>query len=144
MAFCRFTPRQLEVFIAVHEDQGFGAAAQRLALTPAAVSQLVAELEEALGFRLFDRTTRRVALTAAGSDFLPSAAAVISQLSQAERAAADLRRRITGQLPIAVPQMLAATLLPAVIEAAGRLQPDLQAGVRDTPVEHVVQAVASA
>lgn len=36
MAFCRFTPRQLEAFIAVHEEHGFGTAAQRLALTPSA------------------------------------------------------------------------------------------------------------
>lgn len=144
MAFCRFTPRQLEAFIAVHEGQGFGAAAQRLALTPSAISQLVAELEEAVGFRLFDRTTRRVALTVSGSGFLPAATGVMAQLAQAERTAADLRRRAAGQVRIAAPQVLAATLLPAVIEALGHARSDLQAGVRDTPVEQLVQAVASA
>ncbi len=144
MAFCRFTPRQLEAFIAVHESLGFGAAAQRLALTPSAVSQLVADLEDAIGLRLCDRSTRKVSLTLAGSEFLAPAAAVLSQLAQAERAAADLRRRAAGQVCVAAPQVLAATLLPAVIEDFTRAHPGARVGVRDTAVEGLTRAVASA
>ena len=143
MAFCRFTPRQLEAFIAVHEENGFGAAAQRLALTPSAVSQLVAELEDAVGLRLFDRHTRKVGLTPAGHDFLSPAAAVLSQLAQAERVAADLRRRAAGHVCVAAPQALAATLLPAAIEDFAGLRPDIQVRVRDTAVDQLTQAVAN-
>lgn len=142
MAFCRFTPRQLEAFIAVHEENGFGAAAQRLALTPSAVSQLVAELEDAVGFRLFDRHTRKVSLTSAGQAFLAPAAAVLTQLAHADRVAADLRRRAAGHVCVAAPQVLAATLLPAAIEHFAAVQPDIQVHVRDTSVDQLAQAVA--
>lgn len=142
MAFCRFTPRQLEAFVQVHEAQGFGAAAHRLALTPSAVSQLVAELEEAIGFRLFDRHTRRVALTASGRDFLTSAQAVLAQMAQAERVAAGLQRRVAGTVVIAAPQVLAATLLPAAIEDFCRARPAAQVVVRDAPVEGLVGLLA--
>lgn len=142
MAFCRFTPRQLEAFVAVHDENGFSAAAQRLALTPSAVSQLVAELEDTVGFRLFDRHTRKVGLTPAGHDFLGPAAAVLAQLTQAERMAADLRRRAAGQVCVAAPQVLAATLLPAAIEHFAGLRPDIQVRVRDTAVDALLQAVA--
>lgn len=142
MAFCRFTPRQLEAFMAVHEENGFGAAAQRMALTPSAVSQLVAELEEAIGFRLFDRHTRKVSLTSAGRDFLGPAAAVLAQLAQAERVAAELRRRAEGHVRVAAPQALAATLLPAAIESFVALRPDIQVHLSDTAVDRLTEAVA--
>ncbi|MFZ3116991.1 MAG: LysR family transcriptional regulator, partial [Variovorax sp.] len=71
MSLSRVSLRQLEAFARVAELHSFSAAAERLGLTAQAVSQLVAELESILGFRVFDRTTRRVALSAAGRDFLP-------------------------------------------------------------------------
>jgi DNA-binding transcriptional LysR family regulator len=60
------------------------------------------------------------------------------------RAAADLRRRAAGQIRVAAPQVLAATLLPAVIEDLTRSQPGVQVQVRDTPVERLVETVANA
>lgn len=144
MAFCRFTPRQLEAFIAVHEEHSFAAAAQRMALTPSAVSQLVAELEDAIGLRLFDRHTRKVLLTPSGRDFLDPATAALSQLAQADRAAADLRRRAAGRVRVAAPQVLAATMLPSVIEDLQRSAPAFEVSVCDMPVERLVAAVAGA
>ena len=70
MPLARFTLRQIEALAAVADVHSFSAAGERLGLTAQAVSQQVAELEAILGFRLFDRTTRRVALSAAGRDFL--------------------------------------------------------------------------
>ncbi len=84
----RVSLRQLEAFARVAELHSFSAAAERLGLTAQAVSQLVAELESILGFRVFDRTTRRVALSAAGRDFLPSAETVLRHLDAAEAALA--------------------------------------------------------
>ncbi|MFP3589996.1 LysR family transcriptional regulator, partial [Paraburkholderia sp. SIMBA_055] len=57
MALTRITIRQFEAFLAIVDQNGIAAAAQRLGLTSSAVSQLLAELERELGFRLFDRTT---------------------------------------------------------------------------------------
>ena len=70
-----------EVFLAIVDQNGIAAAAERLGLTSSAVSQLLAELERELGFRLFDRTTRRVSLSTAGRDFLSSAESVLRKLS---------------------------------------------------------------
>ena len=65
----RFTLRQIEAFMAVAESHSFTLAAARLGLTAQAMSQLIAELEAILDFRLFDRTTRKVALSSAGRDY---------------------------------------------------------------------------
>ncbi len=69
----RFTLRQIEAFMAVAESHSFTLAAARLGLTAQAMSQLIAELETILDFRLFDRTTRKVALSSAGRDYQSSA-----------------------------------------------------------------------
>ena len=68
MALTRFTLRQLEAFTAVAELHSFRSAAERMALTTQAVSQLVAELEAVLGFRLFDRTRTLCTVTIAWVD----------------------------------------------------------------------------
>ncbi len=61
----------LDVFVAVADLGSFTAAAERLNLTGSAVSKSVARLEERLGVRLFNRTTRTLALTEAGYHLLP-------------------------------------------------------------------------
>jgi DNA-binding transcriptional LysR family regulator len=144
MAFLRLTPRQLEAFLAVQREGGFGAAAQSLSLTPSAVSQLVAELEATVGFRVFDRTTRKVTLTAAGQDFLNDATSAVAGLANAERAATLLRNRASGHVCIAAPQALAATLLPAVIEDFARSRPKVHVRLKDTAVEQLIAGVANA
>ena len=65
-----FTSRQLRAFHFVAQHQSFARAAETLFMTPSGVSVLIRELERQLGFRLFDRTTRQVELTAYGSDLL--------------------------------------------------------------------------
>ena len=64
------TFRQLEAFIAVAETSNFTRASVRLRMAQPMVSGLVRELETELGFRLFDRTTRKVQLTGAAMEFL--------------------------------------------------------------------------
>ena len=61
-----FTSRQLRAFLLVAQHGSFSRAAGTLFITPSGVSVLIRELEVQLGVRLFDRTTRRVALTVAG------------------------------------------------------------------------------
>jgi DNA-binding transcriptional LysR family regulator len=144
MPLLRFTPRQLEAFASVAQAGGFGAAAERLGLSPSAISQLVAELEDAVGFRLFDRSSRKVALSAAGREFLAPAQAALAQLVLAERAAADVRHRAVGRVRVAAPLAIAATLVPAALEAFARTHPQVDVRLRDTPVEQLVDAVVQA
>ncbi len=142
MALTRFTLRQLEAFAAVAELRNFTAAAERLGLTAQAVSQLVAELEATVGFRVFDRTTRRVALSAAGRDFLPSALSVLRHLQAAEGAADDLRRRAAGLVRVGAPLVLAGSALPAAIRAHQAASPKVVVRIRDLAVDKLVDAVA--
>jgi DNA-binding transcriptional LysR family regulator len=143
MPLTRITLRQLEAFLTVAEQRSFASAGERMGLTSSAVSQILGELEALLGFRLFDRTTRRVALTSAGQDFLASAESVLRHVRAAETAAGDLRNRAAGIVRVGAPLVLAATALPAAIKAYSLKCPKVVVRIRDTPVEALVDCVAS-
>lgn len=142
MALTRFTLRQLEACTTVAELRSFHAAAARLGLTAQAVSQLVSELEAVLGFRVFDRTTRRVQLSSAGRDFLASADSVLRHVRACEGAAADVRNRAAGVVRVGAPLVLASTALPAAIRSYGEARPKVVVRIRDLPVDRLVDGVA--
>jgi DNA-binding transcriptional LysR family regulator len=142
MPLTRFTLRQIEAFIAVADAHSFTVAASRLGLTAQAVSQLIAELETLIGFRLFDRTTRKVALSSAGRDFLGSAATLLRHVRAADSAADDVRNRASGVVRVGAPLVLAATALPMAMRDYQRIKPKVVVRVRDVPVDHLVDRVA--
>ena len=80
--------RAMEVFVAVVEAGSFAAAGMRLGMSPPAVTRAVAAVEDRLGTRLLNRTTRRLSLTEAGSRYLESARRLVTEIEAAERAAA--------------------------------------------------------
>ncbi|MFF0554488.1 LysR family transcriptional regulator [Streptomyces sp. NPDC004266] len=82
--------RQLRYFVTVAEEGGFGRAAERLGIVQSAVSQQIRRLERAWGVELFERTTRRVRLSAAGERLLPEARAVLAAADRTARVAADI------------------------------------------------------
>ncbi|RCW65212.1 LysR family transcriptional regulator [Pseudorhodoferax soli] len=143
MPLIRFTLRQVEAFAAVNETRNFGAAAEQLGMTTQAVSQLVSELEALLGFRLFDRTTRRVDLSSAGRDFLGSAQTMLRHVQAAEHAAADVRNRAAGIVRIGAPLVLASSAVPGAIRSHQATHPKVVVHVRDIPVDALVDAVAA-
>ena len=78
---------QLQVYVAVAEEEGFAAAARRLQLSPPAVTRAVAALEDTLGVKLLDRTTRYVRVTEAGRRYLDDARQIVAGLEAADEAA---------------------------------------------------------
>ncbi len=130
MPLPRYTLRQLDAFVTVAEALSFTDAANRLGLTPSAVSQLVVELESSLGFKLFERSTRKVALSAAGREFFGSAQTVLKHLRQAEVAATDLRNRAAGLVRIAAPMVIASAILPPLIRDYIADRPKIVSGWR--------------
>ena len=67
-----FTSRQLRAFLLVAQHRSFSRAAGALSVAPSGLSLMIRELETQLGVRLFDRTTRHVALTPFGNEWSPS------------------------------------------------------------------------
>lgn len=143
MPLGRYTLRQMEAFVAVADLRNFGAAGERLGLTAQAVSQGVAELEAVLGFKLFDRTTRRVDLAGGGRAFLASAQSVVRQSQAAESAAADVRNRSAGVVRVGAPMVLASLVLPRAISAYTAGKPNVAVRIHDLAVDRLVDAVAS-
>jgi len=143
MPLTRITIRQFEAFLAIVDLHSIGAAAARLGLTSSAVSQLLAELETELGFRLFDRTTRRVTLSSAGRDFRASADSVLRHVRAAAQSADDIRNRAAGIVRVGAPLVIAATALPAAIAEYARDKPKVVVRICDTVVEKLVERVDS-
>ena len=86
-----FTSRQFQAFSLVAQHRNFRAA-EALFITPSGLSVLIRELESQLGFRLFDRTTRHVVLTAYGQELLPIAQ---KSLADADGAVSRIGRTAT-------------------------------------------------
>jgi len=97
-----FKLRQLEGFIAAAELKSFSAAADRMAMTQPAFSQLIRELENLIGTRLFERTTRRVELTDAGHVLLGQARRPLEDLQRAYDNVIELAAGIRGSVRYAI------------------------------------------
>lgn len=93
----------IEAFVASVDAGSFTAAAQRLSLTNSAVSKSVARLEDRLAVRLFDRTTRKLALTDAGAAFYQTCVRVLADLAEAESVLAVGRAEPVGRLRLDAP-----------------------------------------
>jgi LysR family carnitine catabolism transcriptional activator len=108
--------RQLRAFLLVAQHRSFSRAAGALFITPSGLSVLIRELEAQLGVRLFDRTTRHVALTTSGTEFL---AVVQRNLHELDSAVSRLGRSASGtgvSLSLGAPPLLMASVLAQAIK----------------------------
>jgi DNA-binding transcriptional LysR family regulator len=90
----------MAVFAKVVESASFAAAARHFDMSPAMVSKHVRTLEERLGVRLLNRTTRRVSATEVGQDYYERSLRILTDLEDAERAAGDLQTAPRGLLRV--------------------------------------------
>ncbi len=119
---------ELEVFVRVIETGGFSAAARTLDMTPSAVSKLVARLEQRLGTRLLQRSTRQLQLTPEGCAFYERGLRVLADLEEAERCAsahAEPRGRLRVNSNVPFGQHFLLPLLPAFLERNPQVGVDL-------------------
>jgi len=137
------TLRQLRAFVAVATLRGFTAAAKELHLTQSSLSSLVKELEDVLGVRLLDRTTREVSLTQPGVEFLPLACRVLDDLHKAVGQMTDLKYQRRGMVRLAALELLSCTVLPRALAAYRRSFPHLEVSLFDCVIEQVLAKVAS-
>lgn len=115
--------RQLEYFVAVAEELSFTRAAQRMFAVQSTVSAAVRALETELGTRLFDRSTRRVALSPAGAAFLPEAKSAIEALERARATVQEASEGLRGSLRIGTLTSIGGVDLPALLGAFHRRYP---------------------
>lgn len=139
-----FDLSDLRAFVAVADLASFRAAAEALHLSQPALSRRVDKLEQALGFRLLERSTRKVELNAMGRAFLPRARHVLAELEGALLGMADLAERIHGLVTVAC---IPSAVDNFVAQAARGFQqrfPRIRLRVLDQPAPEILMSVARA
>ena len=131
----------LTAFLAVAESGSFSTAAERLFLTQPAVSKRIAQLEQQLGTRLFDRVGRRIRLTEAGEALLPRARQVLLDLEDMGRAISNLTGTVSGTLHIGTSHHIGLHRLPPVLRRFSREYPDVKLDIHFIDSEEAWEAV---
>jgi DNA-binding transcriptional LysR family regulator len=115
----------MKVFQRVIDEGGFAAAARAMDLSPAVVTRLIADLEEHLGARLLQRTTRKLALTEAGDAYLQRLRGILHEIDDAESAAAANTREMRGTIRVLATPVLASYFVAPRIAAWRERHPNL-------------------
>ncbi len=138
-----FTPslRQVKAFVAVYQLRKLTAAAQRLNVSQSAVSGLLRELEQGLGCRLFDRTTRSLQPTPAAADAIVLAERILEDLDTFGTGLRELSAVRRGRVRVAVTPTLAAILLPPVIRRFLATHPGIHLAIDDCAPDQFVARV---
>jgi DNA-binding transcriptional LysR family regulator len=103
-------------FVKVVDMKSFRAAARELGIPRSTVSLRVAQLEDRMGARLLERTTRTLRLTDSGTAYYRQVAPALDALREAERAVTDMQAAPSGALRITAPMEIAQVMLGGIIE----------------------------
>jgi DNA-binding transcriptional LysR family regulator len=121
--------RSMQIFVEVARAAGFTAAATRLGLSRAQVSKSVMQLEQHLGTRLFNRTTRRISLTDVGKAYLERCIDILQDIDETEAIAAAQTREPRGRLTISAPTSFGILHLQQALPAYLRQHPQVQVSI---------------
>ena len=127
----------LEVFAKVIAEGGFSAAARALDLSPTAVSRLISDLEDHLGTRLIQRTTRKLVLTESGLVYLDMTRRVMQQIHDADIAAQNSSSVLMGTLHILTTPMLASYFFAPLAARWREQHPEVMLDVGVDPFSHL-------
>lgn len=130
----------MRVFLRVVDEGGFAAAARVLDMSPAVVTRLVADLEEHLGTRLLQRSTRRQSLTDAGEAYLERVRHILQDLDDAHSLVSAQTRELSGTLRVLAPPVLATHVLAPLVASFHQRYPQIQLDIevashREPPIE---------
>ncbi|MYM66694.1 LysR family transcriptional regulator [Pseudoduganella sp. FT55W] len=131
----------LHAFVAVAERASFRQAAADLFLSQSALSRRIEKLEEGLGVKLFERTTRRVQLTNVGQAFLLNVRTALDGLEDAVLGVADLAAHRTGTVTLACVPSAVWHFLPAVLSDFSARFPRIRVRVHDESAQDVLNLV---
>lgn len=131
----------IQAFVSVADLGGFSKAADELHLTQTALTRRVQKLEAYLGLRLLERTTRSVALTAVGRDFLPKARALVMEMNSSVGHLKEMARTSSGSFTLATMSTMSSRLLPMLIREYTDLHPGNRISLLDMTSNDVREAV---
>lgn len=133
--------RQLRAFLAVYELGKLTAAAERMSVTPSAISVLVRQLEDGLGARLFDRTTRSLQATAAAHEAVDTAMRILRDVESLGTGLRELTTLRRGRVSIAITPTLGPIVLPDVMRAFAQRHPGIHVVVDDCAPDRFISRV---
>jgi DNA-binding transcriptional LysR family regulator len=125
----------MRVFESVIEKGSFAAAARSMDLSPAVVTRLVADLEEHLGTRLLQRSTRRMSLTDAGEAYIDRLRQILHDIDDADAEVSTHSDQLAGELHISAPPVVATHLLAPMIAGFRQRYPNIVFDVHVDPID---------
>jgi DNA-binding transcriptional LysR family regulator len=134
--------RQLRAFLAVARRGSFTRAAEDVALSQSAVSLSVRQLEDELGLKLLDRTTRQVQLTAIGSTLVATGSRLIDELDATLRELRDIGEQHRGRVVMACVPAVARSLMPKCVVYCATKWPSISLSIDDSAASEVIRKVA--
>jgi DNA-binding transcriptional LysR family regulator len=136
--------RHLRYFLAVGEEQHYGRAARRLRVAQPALSRQIQDLEEEVGFKLFERLPRGVKLSAAGQLFLGDARRILQDVNEAVTRAARVARGQSGTLRVGFTEMTSwRGVVPQSFRRFREMQPDAELQLQPLPSLVQLEAIRS-
>src|ERR1700722_8304340 len=120
----------MQAFVAVADLKGLAPAARKLGLSPSGVTRLIAALEDRLGARLLQRTTRSVALTDAGARYLERARGILADVEEAEGSVEGERTRPSGRLVVSAPVGFGRLHVSPLMSEYLKRHPEVSGGLR--------------
>ncbi|WDE06067.1 LysR family transcriptional regulator [Thalassomonas viridans] len=121
--------KAMTIFCKVVEKGVMAHAAEELNITPAAVSKVISELEESLGTRLLNRTTRKLILTPAGVKYYESSNHILNQIEDLHDHFFDMSNELKGELKITAPISYGLTDFPQIVAGFQSLHPQISVSV---------------
>src|SRR5258706_2308425 len=136
--------RHLRYFVAIGEEQHYGRAAHRLRVAQPALSRQIQDLEEELGFKLFDRLRRGVRLNSAGKLFLEDARRILQEISEAALRAGRVANGRSGTLRIGFTENSCwRGVVPESFRRFRELQPDAELQLQPSASVAPIEAITS-
>ncbi|MGA9874005.1 MAG: hydrogen peroxide-inducible genes activator [Rhodococcus sp. (in: high G+C Gram-positive bacteria)] len=137
------TLSQLRAFVAVAEHRHFGTAAARLKVSQPTLSQALASLEQGLGVRLIERSTRKVLMTTAGAQLLGRARSTVESADGFLAEANGLGARLSGPLRLGLIPTVAPYVLPALLPALRSEYPEVVPFVVEDQTDRLLASLRS-
>jgi DNA-binding transcriptional LysR family regulator len=131
----------LRYFAVLAEELHFGRAAERLAITQPPLSSGIKALEEELGVKLFERTSKHVALTPAGHAYLAEVRVVLDRVARAGETARAVAEGLQGRLDIGFTGSMVYRDMPRIVRAFGDRAPGIEVNLREMSSSEQIEAL---